>query len=517
MTAAVALGVAAELATYDSGELATAIADLVTGWVLIGCGLVAWERRASSRVGALLVLAGGAWFLGSFLEAALYLHRAPLVHALLGYPSGRLARRSTVGVVAIAYVCSAIEPLGHSAIVTLALCVLVAGEAAHLYFAELGPRRRARAVSTAGALAFACALAFGAVQRLAGWEADSVALWIYEVVVAGIALALTADLVRAPWSQGSVTGLVVDLGRLWEPAGLRDRLARALGDSSLALGFSVDSGRGYVDDAGRPFKVPEPDSARTVTHVESDGEPVAVLVHDTAVLDDPVLVENVAAAVRIAVANARLQASVRARVAELEASRRRIVEAEDAERRRLERELRDRTAGHLEAVEAHVEALGPQLADENARELAAEVRAQLRAAEAELGELARGIHPHELTSGGLAAALPALARNAPVPVDITVAEPRLPAATEAAAYFVCAEALTNAAKYAEAHHVLIDVAVDDRRLVVTVQDDGVGGADAGLGSGLLGLADRVTALGGTLEISSPPGAGTTIRAELPTD
>jgi signal transduction histidine kinase len=514
--AALALGVGAELVTYDSGELGTAIGDLVAGWALIGCGIVAWERRPNSRVGVLLTAAGFAWFLGSLWTAALYLHRGPLFHALLGYPSGRPARPSAVAVLVIVYGCAVIEPLGRSPVVTLVVCALVAAEALACYLGELGPRRRARAVGTAGTLALSFTLALGAVQRLAGWDEDSAALWAYEIVVAGVAVALTVDLVRARWSQGSVTGLVIDLGRLGEPAGLRDRLARALGDPSLELGFWVESSKSYVDDAGRPFSVAAPGPTRTVTRVESDGEPLAIVVHDTAVLEDPGLLEDVSAAIRIAVGNARLQASVRSRVAELEASRRRIIEAEDAERRRLERELRERTDSHLDVVAANVGAIQARLGDAHAREVASEVQLQLEAARDELGELARGIHPTELTSGGLAEALPALARNVPVPVELSVSAERLPGAVEAAVYFVCSEALTNIAKYADARRVSIDVTRSDGLLVATVNDDGVGGADAGRGSGLLGLSDRVAALGGTLEISSPPGAGTTIRALLPT-
>ena len=515
MPAALALGVGAELLTYDSGELGTAIGDLATGWILVGCGIVAWERRPNSRVGVLLAAAGFAWFLGSLWTAALYLHRGPLFHALLGYPSGRPARGSAVAVVAIVYCSAAIEPLGRSPVATLVICALVASQTLVSHFAELGPRRRARAVGTAGTLVLAFTLALGAVQRLAGWDADRATLWAYEIVASGVALALTVDLVRARWSQGSVTGLVIDLGRLGEPAGLRDRLARALGDPSLELGFWVEASSDYVDDSGRPFTVPAPGPARTVTQIKTDGEPLALLVHDIAALEDPELLDDITAAIRIAVANARLQAAVRSRVVELEASRRRIVEAEDAERRRLERELHERTDSHLDVVAANVDAIETRLGDAHAREVASEVQLQLQAARDELGELARGIHPTELTSGGLAAALPALARDAPVPVELSVSDERLPGPVEAAVYFVCSEALTNVAKYADARRVSIDVTRRDGLLVATVNDDGVGGADARRGSGLLGLSDRVAALGGTLEISSPPGAGTTIRALLP--
>jgi signal transduction histidine kinase len=134
---------------------------------------------------------------------------------------------------------------------------------------------------------------------------------------------------------------------------------------------------------------------------------------------------------------------------------------------------------------------------------------------AELSELARGIRPSALTTGGLSAALAELASRAPVPVEVSMDAGRFPAAVEAAAYFVCAEALTNVAKYASAAFVRIEVHRDAGRLVVEIVDDGVGGADPGRGSGLRGLADRVEALGGRLSVHSPAGNGTRVLAKIP--
>jgi signal transduction histidine kinase len=141
---------------------------------------------------------------------------------------------------------------------------------------------------------------------------------------------------------------------------------------------------------------------------------------------------------------------------------------------------------------------------------------ELQAASAELRELARGIHPAVLTERGLAAAVAALAARAPVPVEIVeLRDERLPATLEATAYFTVAEALTNVAKYADASHATVRVADEDGALVVEIRDDGVGGAQLGLGSGLTGLADRVGVCDGTLDVSSPPGEGTLVRAVLP--
>ena len=514
--AAAAFGLTAELVSYHPGDAADAAADLAVGWALIGCGLAAWERRRATGWGPLMIAAGTAWFLGTLWTAALYLHRGPLVHALLSYPSGRLSRPSARAVVVAAYVDGAVEPLGRSSVATIALCAALAVAAVDAWRAEVGPARRARARAMAGALAVALVLAFGATGRLAGWGTDAATLWAYEVVLVVVAVGLTVDLLAGRWSQAAVTGLVVDLGGIWEPATLRDKLARALGDSSLGLGYWLDDERGYVDEAGRTFLLPAAGARRAVTSIESDGRRVAVLVHDEAILEEPALVEAVAAATRIAVANVRLQAQVRVRIEQLAASRRRILEAADAQRRQLERELQGGAAQRLAAVSEHVVSLARAAGDGRAGELVRDVQRQLDATRRELHELANGIHPAALTSGGLAAALPELAERAPLLVRIDVPQARFASAVEVAAYFVCAEALTNVAKYARASHARVEVEAGGGRLVVAVADDGVGGADAARGSGLRGLADRVEALGGRLRVESPPGRGTRLVADIPT-
>jgi signal transduction histidine kinase len=507
IAAGIVLGPVAAAAAYPSGELGLALADLAAGWALIGSGLVAWMRRPDSRFGPLTIASGAAWFAGDLAPAALFLHRGPFVHALLSYPAGRLWGRFAAAAVVVAYIDGAVEPVGHDDWATLGLCALVAGAAVHGWLAQRGPLRRARAVPAAGAVAVAMALGLGSAARLAGADVDTAALWAYDAVLIVVAPALALDLLRAGWSAGAVSGLVVDLGGVWEPRTLRDRLARALGDRSLELGYRL--GGGYVDEAGRAFTLPGSEAERAVTPIDADGDRIAVLVHDRAVLDDRALVDGVAAAARLAVANARLQAQVRARVEELAASRRRIVEAADDQRQRLERELRDGAARRLDAVRAHVAELGAP------DELLAEVERQLDAARRELSELARGIRPAALTSGGLAAALPELGARAPLPVHVAVDAGRLEPAVEAAAYFVCGEALANVVKYAGAAGVRIEVRRAGDRLSVLVADDGAGGADPAGGSGLRGLTDRVEALGGRLDVDSPPGRGTRVSADIP--
>jgi PAS domain S-box-containing protein len=203
---------------------------------------------------------------------------------------------------------------------------------------------------------------------------------------------------------------------------------------------------------------------------------------------------------------------------QLAASRARIVEAGDAERRRLERNLHDGAQQRLVATALTLKLAERRLeADPGAvRDLLASAHSEIEQALAELRELARGLHPAVLTDRGLGPALEALANRAPVPVEVVGApRERLPDRVEATAYYVVSEALANVAKYARASAVRVDVERPDGRLVVTVSDDGVGGADATGGSGLRGLADRVEALGGRLDVTSPPGAGTTLRATVP--
>lgn len=511
---AVALAVAAEWVSYEAGDLALVVADGVVGLVLVTCGVVAWERRGESGVGPLMVLSGYTWFVGNFSAQLLYLHRGPLVHLHISYPTGRLRRRLAKVTVAAAYVDAIVEPIARNDVLTLVLAALVAATAVDGFLRASGTARRAAIPALVAALAFAGVLAFGAIQRLAGWDADRAALWAYDVVIACVAVTLLVDLLRGRWAEAVVADLVVDLGRQADTSTLRDELGRALGDRSLVLGYWFPEEGRYVDDAGRTVELPEPGTGRAVTPIAHDGSPFAVLVHDEAVLEDPPLVEAVASAARMAVANARLQAEVRVRVVELAASRRRIVDAADAQRRRLERELREGAEGRLAGVAALLEQARRDASEPAALQVA-EVEEELRVARAELHDFAQGIHPSALADGGLAAALPELASRAGMPVELELSVRRHASAIEAAVYFLCSEALANAAKHAEATSVSIAVEESRGRLLVEVADDGVGGVDPSRGTGLRGLADRIEALGGRLSVESLPRQGTRLLAEIP--
>jgi signal transduction histidine kinase len=338
------------------------------------------------------------------------------------------------------------------------------------------------------------------------------------VVMDLVGLVLPAGLfvgvLRSRLSRGRVAGLVVELGRGVPVGGLRDLLARALGDPTLELAFASPSGSGFVDATGGAVRLPTGDAARMVTRLERDGELLGVLVHDPAVeAEDPGLVEAVGNAARLALENERLAAEVRAQLEEVRASRERIVETADAERRRIERDLHDGAQQRLVALAMRLQVAKGTVA--GADSLLDEATAELRTAIGEVRGLARGVHPAILTEAGLRAAVDALAERTPLPLTVAVAERRYPPPVEATAYFVIAEALTNVARHADAAEARVTLTEGDGRLVVTVADDGRGGADQAGGSGLRGLADRLAAAGGTLSVASPHGGGTILRAELP--
>jgi signal transduction histidine kinase len=514
LPAGIAFGLAVEWAFYSPAlGPALTVADFTVGCMLLVCGTVAWQRREESRVGPLMGLAGLTWFLGNIGQPLLYLHRGPLVHLHLSYPTGRLPTRLAAAVVAIAYVDAVVEPLAANDLLTLALSALIALSALRVFLRTSGPARKAGGPALGAALAFAGVLALGAVNRLAGWDADRAVLWTYDAVIAAIAVVLLRDLLRGRWTDAVVTGLVVDLGNQ-ESGTLRAKLSRALGDPSLVVGYRLADADGFVDDAGRPVELPAAGSGRVVTPITDGGEQVAVLVHDEALLADRHLVESVAAAARVAVANARLQAEAQARADELVASRRRIVQAADDQRRRLEEELRLGAERRLENVQALLEDARSEVTGGDADAIAT-LEQELDETRSELREFAHGVHPGALTDGGLMPALAQLAARSPIPVTVTGAVTRLPAPVEAALYFVCSETLANAAKHSAASGISADVRQERDRVVIAVADDGVGDADPSRGSGLRGLADRLEAFGGGLDVDSPPGDGTRVVAEIP--
>jgi signal transduction histidine kinase len=334
------------------------------------------------------------------------------------------------------------------------------------------------------------------------------------IALATVPFAFLAGLLRARVvGAGAVNELVARLG-----AGqmeLRDALADALRDPSLALAYWLPERGEWVDARGDVVTLPD---ASRCTPVEHDGRPIAMLLHDPSLAEEPELVHAVGGAAALALENERLTAELRATVSELRASRARIVEAGTAERRRLERNLHDGAQQRLVALSLTLRLAQSKLRKDpdKADQLINSAQEELTLALGELRELARGIHPAILSDRGLGAALEALAGRAPISVELAeLPDDPLPEAIEAAAYFVVAEALTNVVKYAHASQATVSVSRSNGHAVVEIADDGIGGADPGRGSGLRGLADRVSALDGSMQLESPAGAGTRLRAEIP--
>jgi signal transduction histidine kinase len=542
--------------------LSAAVALLV-GWAYIGSGLIARRQRPKNRLGTVMVFVGFAWFatfladakaslvftLGKALESVYLLG---FVYLVLAFPTGRLRSKLDRALIAAAValvttvelawllfadsrsqICSqcpenAFEVTRNDSVATGLLqgqrtvgVVLSAFTVALLvrrWLRASAPERRAGApVLWAGSAMFA-ALAFSVGNDIFRHPLGEGPAWTREVVFASIPIAVLAVLLQRRLARGAVAGLVVELGEGATSVDLREALGRALGDPSLELAYWVPASARYVDAGGAPVQLPPPGGGRTATVVDRDGEPIAALIHDPALAENNELVQSVCAAAGLTLENARLQAELRARLAELQASRARLVEATDTERRRIERDLHDGTQQRLVSIAMALGLAESKLAaDRPAVEpVLREAREALTIALAELRELTQGIRPAILVERGLAAALDDLARRAALPVRLDVAvSGRLPEQVEATAYFVVSEALANAAKHSHASEVRLTGSYDAGMLVLEVVDDGIGGAGAGGGSGLRGLADRVEALGGRLTVSSPPGRGTTLRTEIP--
>jgi signal transduction histidine kinase len=369
------------------------------------------------------------------------------------------------------------------------------------WLATSGQRRRALLPSVAGALALALFTALLVNDLVSGTRSQAL-LWLAACSLVLVPIAFLAGLLRSRLARGGLAGLFLGMGAA-RGEDLQTALRRALGDRELVL----------ERDLGDPLPVPP---GRASAYVERDGRPVAAIVYDASLDDDPELLEAACAATAIALDNERLYAESQVQLAELKASRERIVAAGDAERRRLERNLHDGAQQRLVAISLQLRLLKNRIGDDpSAEQLITTASDELANSLAELRELARGLHPAVLEHG-LLSALNALALRSTVPTTVTC-EPRarLPEAVELAAYFVASEALANIAKYSQATHASVRVGRVGELATIEIADDGIGGADESRGSGLRGLADRVEALAGRLRVSSPSGGGTTITAELP--
>ena len=519
----------------------------------VATGLFAWSRRPDNRVGKLMVATGLAWGgvgLAQGNSAVLYsiggaigpLYLVFVTWLILAFPDGRVGSRLGRALLVVGFIDVLViyelgvlldidtgdnVPDNLFAVVhapglagafdtaSAAIGAVIIATVARIVMVE---RRRATPVAQHAAAPMlrtglvcltAVAISLGIGSLGVSDTAHGIAGSIAALAFFALPFAYLIGLLRSRYARaGRVSDL---LDALSSRAALRDTLAEALGDPSLRLVYWT--GR-WVDREGRPVELPP----AGVTEVDRDGQRIGAIVHDPALHEEPELVHAVAAAAALALDNERLEAELRARVVELQESRSKLIEVSMAERRSLERDLHDGAQQRLVALSVQVGLAKRKLHSDPAaaEELLDRAGDELRLALEELRELARGIHPAILTDRGLNPALQALIDRAPLDVELAdgPAE-RLPAPIEAAAYFVVAESLTNVAKYAGAAHASVSVVRQNGHAVVEVRDDGIGGADPAAGTGLRGLAERLTIIDGRLEVVSPPGEGTLIRAKIP--
>ena len=565
---AIFLATETERAGGDSPVVAAIFVSAIMASYM-GIGLFAWWRRPHNRVGPLMSAVGFCGFLAAlqlsntsllFTIGVVFGSGLPFViavHMALAFPDGRLHSRLERGLIVATYVVAILTPLliamfsrecdcgdgvdhpdsaffvteSPDAVRVFEATAGVLGVVATLVMAWIlvnrfrsatpaGRKGLAPVLFSGALLLFLLAVTLGFDVADRADDAEEALDGVMQLAFALVPWAFLAGLLRSrQWRTGAITEVMEALGEAPSQGELRDALREALDDPTLRLAYWLPKARRYVDADGHRVELPAGDDpARAATEVELGGRRVAALVHDRALCQEPELVQTVGGAAALALENERLDAELKARVAELHESRQRLLEAGLAERRRLERDLHDGAQQRLVALSLQLGLVRSKLDQdpEAAKALLDGARDEARSALEDLRELARGIHPAVLTDRGLRPALESLAERAPLPVEVAgVPDERLPGAVELAAYFVVAESLTNVAKYAQATHAEVSVSRENGFALVEVRDDGVGGADPGTGTGLRGMADRPAALDGRLEIESEPGRGTSVRARMP--
>ena len=544
--------------------------DDATGIVIVAAGVIAWSRRPHRRTGPLLILAGYLWYVGSvyqFVPADSVLQYGSVVFrgyyepilaaVILTFPGDRFDRRADkAAVFALAgivvarslwrltgmhpgFIVPPEAPANPFRLVAAEDMVILGDEVLSLVFglalvvlAMLIVSRRgriprgARRVSDPVLIGGAVYAVAAGLYSMAGflhprlgidivpWDGPG---WTAQYVFRTLApLGLLVGALRLRQGTAAVVQLLAETGGPPRRARLEEALRRALDDPSLSLLYPARDG--WEDAQGRPASLPDPDAARTATILEANGRASAALIHDATLLDDPSLLPTVTAALRLAIDNERLEGDLRDQLEEVRASRARVVEAADAERRRVERDLHDGAQQRLVGLAVSLRTIRNRLGGAIEPDVASGLDAaddDVRAAIAELRELARGLDPAILREAGLGPALRSLADRSPVPVRVQVGvTDRLPASVETAAYFVASEALANIAKHADASSAAITADRVDGELRLEIVDDGGGGADPA-GAGLRGLADRIAAVNGTFRVGNAAGGGTRVEATIP--
>ena len=557
--------------SFGGTSWAGALAELAAGWALITAGVAESWRKPASREGLLLAGAGIGWFFTDWNNPGLgspaaftfglvvYALAAPLVaHAALAYPAGRLGSRFDVCVLVFAYAGAGLvlgllpamffDPGRQGCGLCPANLVLVRSEpglAGGLQRAGLllglgwaaalvaaGIRRLVRASPPLRRMLWPVLTPVGCYLLLAGLDlAHSLPrgtlgndpldyrLWLGEAAcLVLMALGVSWAWVRDRRTRSAVVRLVMDAAQSPPPGGLRDVLARMLGDSGLELAYPVGEPPRYVRTDGQPTSI-GPGRDETLTPLARDGRTVAVLRHRAGLLDDPGLVQEVAAAARLGMENERLHTEVLAQLQDLQAAQARIVAGGDAERRRLERDLHDGAQQRLVGLSLVLRLTRSELSSAPGSRLVGlidQADHELRLAIDELRELAHGIYPAVLADEGLAAAVEALAETSAIPITVGHLPPgRLPAPAEAAGYFLVAEASGLIADLPGAEGATVEANDEGDRLVIEVTSDAAVQPGPDLETALLDVTDRIGALGGRLRAGQAPAGAITIRAEIP--
>jgi signal transduction histidine kinase len=534
---------------FAGASPARGAAELAAGGALMACGLLSWQRRGLHGFGALTTAGGFGWFLlewnnpgvGSAavftIGLVLFLVAPPLVaHAVLAYPAGRLGPPLERAGLAVAYSGAIVvlgllpalvfDPVAQGCSECPRNLVLVHGDSGaydtlnstgawlglawSLLLIALIVWRFLRStaamrgllmpvLATGGAyLVLVAALFAHSLDR--GFVSNGALdrrLWLGQAAtLVALALGVASSWLRARRTRTALARIVVDLSATPVPGALEQALAKRLGDPRLRLAYPVADGR-YVDAAGHELAV-----TQETTPLVRDGVEVARLVHQPGLLDDQALVDELTRATRLVLDNERLQAEARAQLEDLRASRARVIADGDAARRRLERDLHDGAQQRLVGLAltlslARVQG-GP---DADAR--IGEAEAELRAALADLRELAHGIFPAILADEGFAAAVEALAEEAPIRIAALPLD-RLDPAVEAAAYLVVAETI----KHSDAGTVTLKAAHRRGLLVLDLECEHAPDE-------LVEIEDRVGALDGRLGVVRSASGSVTIRAEIP--
>ncbi|SDS94669.1 sensor histidine kinase [Microterricola viridarii] len=524
--------------------------------VYLCAGLLAWFHRPSNRMGALILLAGGALFLSGagnteiplFIllgTVAASLPLAVFIHLLLAFPSGMLPGRAAKMVVATAYATSILlqlpsyllladgampgltivhEPelavlgehmqsaVGGAAFVATAAILLV-----RLRRATRSERRVLAPLYGYGVFAIVVILFstrfFGAVL---GWDGIAVAV-LQLSVLAGVPIAFALAVLRGGVAR---TGELEELGAWLGAAGdekpaIAVALARTLGDPSIEVWFWVPGHDAYVDVQGVEVTA-DVDAGRGLEVVELDGRRIGAISYDNALMVEPELARTAGRVVAIALDRERLTAELRSSRRDLQLSRERLVEVADAERRRIAQDLHDGLQVQLVLLALEAQQLGNG-GGASMEERATALRKGIDAAATELRDLVHSVMPAALVQRGLSAAAEDLVDRMPIPtvLELDVADGDCPPVVESIAYFVVAEALANAVKYSQARSITVRLHRQADDLHIEVLDDGIGGARPSAGAGLRGMAERIDVLGGSLAVASEPGRGTRIKVEVP--